>query len=156
MNRRQDWQLVLQLQIREIENRHKTLHRDLIDWGRWGRGYDNGAPFISTSVAFRMPGDYDPDLDEDAVPEPVLPPINEKRVLELDCRINDLERFPAVWRRVLCINYLGVKGGHGGYVQVSLEYKRPNAAQCSSEGYRLHLATALRTLAALDRGEFGA
>jgi hypothetical protein len=83
MDRLLDWQLVLQLQIREIEGRYPDLHEDLVDWGRWGRGIGT-KPKLTRPGIWSLPGDYDPDLDPDAVPESPDAPINEKRVLELD------------------------------------------------------------------------
>lgn len=144
MDRLLEWQLVLQIQIREIEGRHPDLHEDLIDWGRWGRGI-GGKRGPTRPGIWDMPGDYDPDLDPDATPEAPEAPINEKRVLELDTRIGDQE-FPAVWRRTLSINYIGARNRAGYYILVP-EWQRPTEAQQNAETYRLSLSESLRTLA---------
>jgi hypothetical protein len=143
MDRLLDWQLVLQLQIREIEGRYPDLHEDLVDWGRWGRGIGT-KPKLTRPGIWSLPGDYDPDLDPDAVPESPDAPINEKRVLELDARIGNQE-FPAVWRRTLCINYIGARNRVGYYVLVP-EWQRHKEAKQSPETYRLSLGESLRAI----------
>lgn len=144
MDRLLDWQLVLQLQIREIESRHLRIHEELIDWGRWGRGI--GAPAeIARAGIWTLPGEYDPDLDPDAAPESPAPRWNEKRVLELDEAIGNLANFPAVWRRVLGINYVGARKRAGFYV-VLPEWQRHDAARVGSDSYRRFLSESLRHL----------
>lgn len=145
MDRLLEWQLVLQLQIREIENRHRALHEDLIDWGRWGRGLGQ-KPGCTRPGIWDLPGDYDPDLDPDAVPEPPQAPVNERRMMELDSRIGDLAEFPAVWRKTLAINYIGARSRAGYYVLVP-EWQRPKEAKMTDETYRMALSEAMRTLA---------
>lgn len=144
---RLDNNLVLQLQIRAIENRHPQLHEDLVDWGRWGRSIGARAE-ISRPGIWSLPGDYDPDLDPDATPEAPRAPLNEKRINELDTRIGDLDNFATAWRRVLAINYIGAKSRTGFYILVP-EWQRPREAGVSDETYRLALSESLRVLADL-------
>ena len=146
MDRLLEWQLVLQLQIRDIESRHKRIHEELIDWGRWGRGWDQDKPRLAPAGIWSLPGDHDPDLDPDAVPESPAPPINERRVKELDIKIGDTN-FPAIWRKVLTINYVGARARAGFYVIVP-EWQRPKEARVDPENYRVQLGLALRHLGA--------
>lgn len=145
MDRLSDYQLVLQIQIREIEACFSSIHEDLIDWGRWGRGWDRDKPRLAPDAVWSLPGDPDPDRDMDSPPERVGPPINERMVIKLDERINDQDGFPAVWRKVLRINYVGAKRKNGSYC-VLPEWQRHDEARMSSESYRHQLAQALRHL----------
>lgn len=145
MDRLTDRQLVIQIQIREIEKVFSPIHEKLIDWGRWGRGWDKDKPRIAPDAVWFMPGDPDPDRDMDSPPPPVSPPINERMVLELDARIGDLIRFPAVWRKVLKINYVGANRRSGGYVMLP-EWQRHTEVRMTAEHYQQQLAQALRHL----------
>lgn len=145
------WQNILQIQIREIESRHPYMHGALIDWGVWGRSRDHDVMGVVSSRLWSLPGDPDPDRDPDAMPPHRHPPIDEKRVLALDSRINSIEYFPALWRKVACVNYLGVKRRRDSVFErvVLPEWQRPNAAGISEETYRIALGGLLRHLSCL-------
>ncbi len=94
-------------QVRAIEAVHQAIHDDLLQWGRWGQEQFPGCPPEHERPSiWDMPGEGDPDRDMEAVPEPIDPPINEKRAIELDAKINDLSAFPTLWARVLYVNYV--------------------------------------------------
>lgn len=113
-------------EVRAVETRHLNTHHAMVEWGVWARHWKSDADFPSLKAAgiWRLPGDYDPDMDPDAVPESPPPPINQKRVAVLDTVIHKAD-FPALWRKIIKANY----------VFTIPEHQRPREAKCSESLY---------------------
>lgn len=120
-------------EVRAIEQAHQDIHHALIEWGLWGRAQKTRD--IEPPGIWRLPGKYSQELDEEAAPESPPPPINLKRVRELDEKIN-YDDFPAMWRRVLKANYV---------MQIP-EAQRPAEARVSTTHYLSALEMACEKL----------
>ena len=132
------------LSLREIEDTH-PVHKDLLNWARWGL-HDDTRPTLAAPAIWDLPGDPDPDRDQDVPPETIDPPVNEKRAIELDERINNPD-FPTVWLRVIRVNYLPPKRRFGFCEHVLPEWQRPGAARMDPQAYLEQLRNALEELA---------
>ena len=130
-----DWESVYAGRIRAIEDVYDTVHRELLEWGRWGRERFPGRPRLMLSGIWTLPGETDPDRDPEAVPESKQAPIDERAVLILDARINATD-FPAVWAKVLQVSY----------VRRLPEYQRPDDAHMGAENFIEQLSNALEYL----------
>lgn len=130
-----DWRDVFAGRVRSVEAHYASVHNNLMAWARWSRERFPGHPRISVSGIWSLPGETDPDRDTESIPEPVQPPIDEKAVLILDAKINELG-FPSAWRRVLKSSYL----------KQMLEYQRPDDAHMGYDYFVDQLADVLEFL----------
>ena len=130
-------QCAFQHQVRAIEAVHHAIHSVMLDWGLWGRERFPGSPEIARPALWDMPGEP-PERDENDPPAPDIAeePIDEKRVIELDTRINNLDTFPAIWARLLYVNY----------VWRPIEWDRPRLAKLSQRAFLQQLHNALEAL----------
>lgn len=129
-------QFAFQHSLRAIESVHDQIHGLLLQWGLWGRDRFPGAPEIARPAVWDLPGEHDPGLDPDAVPIAPEPPIDERAVVVVDARINDRDSFPAIWVKLLKVNY----------IWRPIEWDRPMIARVSQQSYLDQLHRALEEL----------
>lgn len=122
-------------QIRAIESLHQPIHEKMLEWGRWSRGKYFGQPKLAVPSIWTMPGDYDPDLDPDAVPESKPPPLDIKSVNFLTDTINR-EDFCLGWKRIVVAHYVSTAAFH----------EKPIRAKCGAQHYLDQLGSILQYL----------
>lgn len=121
-----DWREVYTGRVRAIEELYHDVHKDLLEWGRWGRERFPGSPRLMLSGVWVLVGEPDPNRDPTAPPAQRMPTFDELRIFELDARINAYG-FPSIWAGVLRANYVPPKLKHGSALHVLPEYQRPGS-----------------------------
>lgn len=121
-----DWRDVYAGRVRAIEELYHEVHKDMLEWGRWGRERFPGRPRLMLSGVWVMAGEDDPNRDPNAVPTHKPEKFDELRIISLDSRINAYG-FPALWVGILRANYVPPKLKHISAVHIPPEYQRPGS-----------------------------
>jgi hypothetical protein len=136
-----DDQTMFQIQVRELEMAFGDMHDDLLNWARWSMGRLADRPHLARPAIWDLPGDHDPNMDEEAVAESLPIPVRERAAIDLDTIVNDLDRFPAVWCRIIKANYLPPQKRNPRNPRepqpryVAPEWQRPSHANVSGTAY---------------------
>lgn len=123
---RVDWRDVYAGRVRAIEALYLDVHKDLLEWGRWGRERFPGSPRLMLSGVWVLAGEPDPNRDPDAPPAPRPHTFDELRIIALDSRINAYG-FPSLWVGVLRANYVPPKLKHTSAQHIPPEDQRPGS-----------------------------